>query len=97
MILRRERLRAHRPVVGHDETARRLAPRAVTTLFMDRDQIRRLARRQHGRQRQRARQAPDLIAVHEKGSDGTWRETARGFVVPDDWPVRAQAFAAQDH
>ncbi|MDR5661325.1 DUF1853 domain-containing protein, partial [Burkholderia cenocepacia] len=43
------------------------------------------------------RQAPDLIAVHEKGSDGTWRETARGFVVPDDWPVRAQAFAAQDH
>ncbi|VWC49983.1 hypothetical protein BLA6993_07818 [Burkholderia lata] len=44
-----------------------------------------------------AREAPALIGIHEKGSDGTWRETARGFVVPDDWPVRAQAFAAQDH
>ncbi|MBL3967398.1 DUF1853 domain-containing protein, partial [Burkholderia sp. KCJ3K979] len=43
------------------------------------------------------RQTPDLIAIHEKGGDGTWRETARGFVVPDDWPARAQAFAAQDH
>ncbi|MBY4722500.1 MULTISPECIES: DUF1853 family protein [Burkholderia] len=43
------------------------------------------------------REAPALIGIHEKGSDGTWRETARGFVVPDDWPVRAQAFAAQDH
>ncbi|KML54010.1 hypothetical protein VL15_22685 [Burkholderia cepacia] len=43
-----------------------------------------------------ARQAPALIGVHEKGGDGTWRETARGFVVPDDWPAHAQAFAAQD-
>ncbi|MCA8065374.1 DUF1853 family protein [Burkholderia sp. AU31624] len=43
------------------------------------------------------REAPALIGIHEKGSDGTWRETARGFVVPDDWPVRAQAFAAQEH
>ena len=34
------------------------------------------------------REAPALIGIHEKGSDGTWRETARGFVVPDDWPVR---------
>ena len=42
------------------------------------------------------REAPALIGIHEKGSDGTWRETARGFVVPDDWPVRL-AFAAQDH
>lgn len=44
-----------------------------------------------------AREAPALIGIHEKGSDGMWRERARGFVVPDDWPVRAQAFAAQDH
>ncbi|WP_071334687.1 DUF1853 family protein [Burkholderia contaminans] len=43
-----------------------------------------------------AREAPALIGIHEKGSDGTWREMARGFVVPDDWPLRAQAFAAQD-
>ncbi|VWC95575.1 hypothetical protein BLA18112_03627 [Burkholderia lata] len=44
-----------------------------------------------------AREAPALIGIHEKGSDGTWREMARGFVVTDDWPTRAQAFAAQDH
>ncbi|VWD14502.1 DUF1853 family protein [Burkholderia lata] len=44
-----------------------------------------------------AREAPALIGIHEKGGDGTWREMARGFVVPDDWPARAQAFAAQDH
>ncbi|WP_322085847.1 DUF1853 family protein [Burkholderia sp. BCC1999] len=43
------------------------------------------------------REAPALIGIHEQGSDGTWREMARGFVVPDDWPARAQAFAAQDH
>ncbi|HDR9506778.1 DUF1853 domain-containing protein [Burkholderia cepacia] len=43
------------------------------------------------------RQAPDLIGIYEQGGDRTWRETARGFVVPDDWPARAQAFAAQDN
>ncbi|PLZ02104.1 DUF1853 domain-containing protein [Burkholderia sp. WAC0059] len=25
--------------------------------------------------------------------DGEWRECSRGFIVPDDWPARAQAFA----
>ncbi|MGU3777181.1 DUF1853 family protein [Burkholderia metallica] len=43
------------------------------------------------------REAPALIGVQERGGDGIWRETSRGFVVPDDWPVRAQAFAAEDH
>ncbi|KVC35659.1 DUF1853 family protein [Burkholderia pseudomultivorans] len=42
-----------------------------------------------------ARQPPALIGVYEPCDDGTWRETARGFVVPDDWPARARAFAAQ--
>ncbi|KWA22990.1 hypothetical protein WT41_14360 [Burkholderia territorii] len=44
-----------------------------------------------------ARQAPALIGVHRQDGDGVWRETARGFIVPDDWPARARAFAAQDH
>ncbi|MGS0892411.1 DUF1853 family protein [Burkholderia stagnalis] len=39
--------------------------------------------------------APTLIGVHAKAGDGTWRETARGFVVPDDWPARARTFATQ--
>ncbi|MBN3790739.1 DUF1853 family protein, partial [Burkholderia sp. Ac-20353] len=42
-----------------------------------------------------ARDAPALIGVYGRGADGAWHETARGFVVPDDWPERAQAFAAQ--
>ncbi|MGU7775600.1 DUF1853 family protein [Burkholderia sp. MR1-5-21] len=41
-----------------------------------------------------ARQAPALIGVYARGGDGTWHETARGFVVPDDWPEQAQAFAS---
>ncbi|WP_179405263.1 DUF1853 family protein [Burkholderia guangdongensis] len=42
-----------------------------------------------------ARQAPALIGVFRPdGEGGAWRETARGFVVPDDWPARAAAFAA---
>ncbi|PRE64692.1 DUF1853 family protein [Burkholderia multivorans] len=40
------------------------------------------------------RPAPALIGVYKAESDGTWYETARGFIVPDDWPARAQAFAA---
>ncbi|MCA8094603.1 DUF1853 family protein [Burkholderia anthina] len=43
-----------------------------------------------------ARQAPALIGVHRQDGDGAWREMARGFIVPDDWPARAQAFAAED-
>jgi hypothetical protein len=41
-----------------------------------------------------ARQAPALIGVFRPVGEGTWRETSRGFVVPDDWPARAAAFAA---
>ncbi|HDR8928909.1 TPA: DUF1853 family protein [Burkholderia vietnamiensis] len=43
-----------------------------------------------------ARQAPALIGVYRQRSDRLWRETARGFIVPDDWPARAVAFAAPD-
>ncbi|PCE24229.1 hypothetical protein BZL54_34305, partial [Burkholderia ubonensis subsp. mesacidophila] len=42
-----------------------------------------------------ARQAPALIGVYGPAADGVWRETARGFVVPDDWPEQARAFAAK--
>lgn len=37
---------------------------------------------------------PSLVAALTRGDDGTWHETARGFIVPDDWPQRAAAFAA---
>lgn len=40
------------------------------------------------------RQTPTLIGVYRPSDDGAWCETARGFVVPDDWPERAVAFAA---
>ncbi|MEC4598821.1 DUF1853 domain-containing protein, partial [Burkholderia vietnamiensis] len=43
-----------------------------------------------------ARQAPALIGVYRQRNDRLWRETARGFIVPDDWPARAVAFAAPD-
>ncbi len=38
---------------------------------------------------------PTMIAAFEpaRAALGHWRETQRGFVVPDDWPARARAFA----
>jgi len=39
---------------------------------------------------------PTMVAAFERGAGetGRWRETERGFVVPDDWPEQAAAFAA---
>jgi uncharacterized protein len=38
---------------------------------------------------------PTMVAAfqREAGAAGRWRETERGFVVPDDWPEQAAAFA----
>jgi uncharacterized protein len=41
-----------------------------------------------------AREAPSLVAAVQRGEDGAWHETLRGFIVDDDWPARALAFAA---
>ncbi|WP_063533268.1 DUF1853 family protein [Burkholderia sp. MSMB1589WGS] len=38
---------------------------------------------------------PSLVAALARDADAVWRETARGFIVPDDWPQRAIAFAAR--
>ncbi|AHE26649.1 DUF1853 family protein [Burkholderia pseudomallei] len=43
-----------------------------------------------------ARQSgPSLVAALARDASGGWRETARGFIAPDDWPRRASAFAAR--
>ncbi|CAB3747827.1 DUF1853 family protein [Paraburkholderia humisilvae] len=37
---------------------------------------------------------PTMVAAFAaEGEAGNWRETSRGFVVPDGWPVQALAFA----
>ncbi|AOJ01560.1 MULTISPECIES: DUF1853 family protein [Burkholderia] len=38
---------------------------------------------------------PSLVAALARDDDAVWRETVRGFIVPDDWPERAAAFAAR--
>ncbi|MDR5854308.1 DUF1853 family protein [Caballeronia sp. LZ062] len=38
--------------------------------------------------------APTMIAGYVRDEAGGWGEESRGFVVPDDWPGRARAFAA---
>ncbi|AHI65917.1 DUF1853 family protein [Burkholderia thailandensis] len=38
---------------------------------------------------------PSLVAALVRDADSVWRETSRGFIVPDDWPQRAIAFAAR--
>ncbi|HKR39297.1 MAG TPA: DUF1853 family protein [Paraburkholderia sp.] len=38
---------------------------------------------------------PVLIAAFTADSAGGYREQSRGFIVPDDWPARAAAFARQ--
>ncbi|MEA3121689.1 MAG: uncharacterized protein QOH33_1244 [Paraburkholderia sp.] len=44
---------------------------------------------------------PTMIAAlapdRRDGRASHWRECARGFVVPDDWPERARAFAGGDY
>ncbi len=37
---------------------------------------------------------PTMIAAYARNDEGAWFEDTRGFIVPDDWPERAQAFAA---
>ncbi|BAN22915.1 DUF1853 family protein [Caballeronia insecticola] len=38
--------------------------------------------------------APTMIAAYVRDEAGGWVEESRGFIVPDDWPERARAFAA---
>jgi uncharacterized protein len=38
--------------------------------------------------------SPTMIAAYMRDESGGWLEDARGFIVPDDWPERARAFAA---
>ncbi|HWT38152.1 MAG TPA: DUF1853 family protein [Paraburkholderia sp.] len=45
---------------------------------------------------QLARQTgPTMVAAFVEHPEGQWIERSRGFVVPDDWPERARAFARQ--
>jgi hypothetical protein len=37
--------------------------------------------------------APTMVAAFVGNAEGHWVERSRGFIVPDDWPERAQAFA----
>lgn len=37
--------------------------------------------------------APTMVAGFVRNAEGNWIERSRGFIVPDDWPERAQAFA----
>jgi uncharacterized protein len=36
---------------------------------------------------------PTMVAAFVETADDRWAERSRGFIVPDDWPGRAQAFA----
>lgn len=38
---------------------------------------------------------PTMVAGFVQQPGGQWTERSRGFIVPDDWPERAQAFARQ--
>ena len=38
--------------------------------------------------------APTMIAAYARDESGGWIEESRGFIVPDDWPENARAFAA---
>ncbi|SAK66942.1 hypothetical protein AWB80_03228 [Caballeronia pedi] len=38
--------------------------------------------------------SPTMIAAYLRDDAGNWTEESRGFIVPDDWPERARAFAA---
>jgi uncharacterized protein len=39
---------------------------------------------------------PVLVAAFASDGAGGYREQSRGFIVPDDWPERAAAFASQE-
>ncbi|WP_109478606.1 DUF1853 family protein [Paraburkholderia sp. C35] len=36
---------------------------------------------------------PTMVAAFVEQQDGRWKERSRGFIVPDDWPERAHAYA----
>ena len=38
--------------------------------------------------------SPTMVAAYVRDGAGHWTEQSRGFIVPDDWPERARAFAA---
>jgi uncharacterized protein len=38
---------------------------------------------------------PTMVASYARDATGAWREDTRGFIVPDDWPERARAYAAR--
>jgi hypothetical protein len=38
---------------------------------------------------------PTMVAAFVEHTEGQWIERSRGFIVSDDWPERAQAFARQ--
>ncbi len=38
---------------------------------------------------------PTMVAAFVERADGQWTERSHGFIVPDDWPERAQAFARE--
>lgn len=38
---------------------------------------------------------PTMVAAFAEGGDGRWVERSRGFIVPNDWPLRAHAFARE--
>jgi uncharacterized protein len=38
---------------------------------------------------------PTMVAAFSVDEAGRWMERSRGFIVPDDWPDKAQAFARQ--
>jgi hypothetical protein len=42
-----------------------------------------------------ARASEPVMAAAFAADDGGYRELSRGFIVPDDWPARAQAFAEE--
>jgi hypothetical protein len=38
---------------------------------------------------------PTMVAAFYTDDAGRWVERSRGFIVPDTWPEKAQAFARQ--
>jgi uncharacterized protein len=65
--------------------SRRLSPEDAKQLLADARSI---------RQRLEETTTPTMIAAYVRDEEACWMEESRGFIVPDDWPQRARAFAA---
>ncbi|WP_250439598.1 DUF1853 family protein [Caballeronia sp. AZ1_KS37] len=65
--------------------SRRLNGDAAETLIAESDAI---------RARLEGTIAPTMVAAYARDEAGNFVEESRGFIVPDDWPERARAFAA---